>query len=587
MRRKKKVKKVDKNSGMRIYKRLLTYVYPHWKLFVISIFGYLIYAATQPMFAAVIKHIIDTLQAENRKGVEYLPLFFVGLIFIRGIGGFLGNYFLARMSGNVVHALRCSIFDHYTHLPSAYFDKHNSGHMMSRITHNVGEVTQATTDSARTFVREGFTATGLFAYLMYMNWQLSLVFLAIVPVIGILVSYVSKRLRRLSKNVQESVGDMTQITSEMVGGHRIVRSFGGEAYERERFHDKSWFNRGQTLKQASTVAIHSPLIQLIIAIALGVLMHLALKIMEGATAGEFVAYLTTAFLLPRPIRLLTDANSGMQKGIAAAESLFQVLDTKVEKDEGDIELSDCRGKIEFRNVSFSYEGVSEPVINKVNFIVEPGQTVALVGASGSGKSTITSLIPRFYEHAEGEILIDGIEVEKYTLASLRDQVALVTQDITLFNDTIINNIAYGAGRDTIDISRVQKAAEDAYAMGFIEKFPDGLNAMIGEHGVNLSGGQRQRLALARALFKDAPVLILDEATSALDTESEWYIQQALESLMKDRTTLVVAHRLSTIEAADLILVMEKGEIVESGTHEELISKNGAYLRLQKMQFKEG
>jgi subfamily B ATP-binding cassette protein MsbA len=411
MRRKKKVKKTNKNSGMRIYKRLLTYIYPHWKLFVISIFGYLIYAATQPMFAAVIKHIIDTLQAEDRAGVEYLPLFFVGLIFVRGIGGFLGNYFLARVSCNVVHALRCSIFDHYTHLPSAYFDKNNSGHMMSRITHNVGEVTQATTDSARTFVREGFTATGLFGYLMYMNWQLSLVFLAITPIIAILVSYVSKRLRRLSKNIQESIGDMTQITSEMVGGQRIVRSFGGEAYERERFHDKSWFNRGQTLKQASTVAIHSPLIQLIIALALGVLMHLALKIMEGATAGEFVAYLTTAFLLPRPIRLLTDANSGMQKGIAAAESLFQVLDTKVEVDEGEIELSDCQGKIEFRNVSFSYEGLDDLVLNNISFTVEPGQTVALVGASGSGKSTIRSLIPRFFEHGVGEIFIDGVNID--------------------------------------------------------------------------------------------------------------------------------------------------------------------------------
>ncbi|MCK5889711.1 MAG: lipid ABC transporter permease/ATP-binding protein, partial [Methylococcales bacterium] len=321
--KKKKQKVANKESGMKIYKRLLKYVFPHWKLFVISIFGYLIYAATQPMFAAVIKHIIDTLQSESREGVRYLPLFFVVLIFVRGIGGFLGNYFLARISGNVVHTLRCAIFDQYTRLPAVHFDNNNSGHMMSRITHNVGEVTQATTDTARTFVREGFTALGLFSYLIYMNWQLSLIFLTITPVIAVLVGYVSRRLRRLSRNIQESVGDMTQITSEMVNGHRIVRGFGGEDYERERFFERSWFNRGQTLKQATTVAIHSPLIQLIIAIALGVLMHFALTIMATASAGEFVAYLTTAFLLPRPIRLLSDANGAMQKGIAAAESLFE------------------------------------------------------------------------------------------------------------------------------------------------------------------------------------------------------------------------------------------------------------------------
>lgn len=583
--KKKKVSKVDPRSGRQIYKRLMKYVLPHWKLFVVSIFGYMIYAATQPLFAAVIKHVIDILQTESREGVESLPLLFVGLIVIRGIGGYLGSYFLAKVSCNVVHALRCAIFNHYTRLPAVYFDENSSGHMMSRITHNVGQVTQAATDSARTFVREGFTALGLFSYLVYMNWQLSMIFLAIAPVIGVLVNYVSKRLRRLSKNVQESVGDMTQITSEMVGGHRIVRSFGGEAYERERFYERSMFNRGQTLKQAATVAIHSPLMQFIIAIALGVLMHLALTIMSTASAGEFVAYLTTAFLLPRPIRMLSDANSALQRGIAAAESLFEVLDKSIENDNGVYAASSCSGKIEFRNVTFSYEGVEKQAVNNISFTIEPGQTVALVGASGSGKSTLTNLIPRFYDHSKGQILLDGVEINDYKLADLRSQIALVTQQVTLFDDTIANNIAYGM-LDNVTTERVQNAANDAYAIEFIEKLPEGFGAMVGEHGVKLSGGQRQRLALARALYKDAPVLILDEATSALDTESEWYIQKALEKLMKNRTTLVVAHRLSTIESADMILVMEQGKIVERGTHQELVNKNGVYSRLQKMQFEE-
>ncbi len=583
--KKKQVKIENKQSGVKIYKRLLNFVIPHWKIFFISIIGYLIYASTQPAFAAIIKHIIDTLQAETRKGVEYLPLLFIALIFIRGIGSYLGNYFLARVSANVVHALRSAIFNHYTRMPTAYFDEHNSGYMMSRITHNVGEVTQATTDSARTFVREGFTAIGLFAYLVYMNWQLSLVFVSIAPIIAWLVSYVSRRLRRLSKNIQESVGDMTQITSEMVGGHRIVRSFGAEEYERTRFHERSLFNRGQTLKQASTVAIHSPLMQLIIAIALGGLMYLALTLMAESTAGEFVAYLTTAFLLPRPIRLLSDANGALQKGIAAAESLFEVLDEPVEQDDGYYQAEECQGLIEFKNVSFCYQGSDKRALENVSFKVRPGQTVALVGASGSGKTTLTNLIPRFYQHDKGEIRIDGINIIDYKLTNLRRQVALVTQSVTLFNDSVARNIAYGSEAE-MDEEKVLKCAEDAYAMQFINNLKDGFETLVGEQGVKLSGGQRQRLALARALYKDAPILILDEATSALDTESEWFIQEALEKLMQNRTTLVIAHRLSTIESADLILVMERGQIVERGTHKELVGRNGVYSRLQKMQFQD-
>jgi subfamily B ATP-binding cassette protein MsbA len=578
------MKKTSK-AGAQTYKRLLTYLKPHRGLFVISILGFLMYSGTQTLFAALIKHIIDTLQTEAREGMYYLPLFFSGLIIVHGIGAYIGNYFLAKVSTNIVHTLRCEIFDQYTRLPTAYFDANNSGHMISRITNNVGQVTQATTDSIRTFIREGFTAIGLLVYLFYSNWMLSLVFVAIAPILVVLVSYVSKRLRTISRRIQESVGDITHITSELVDGHRVVRSYGGEEYERQRFLESSLYNRRQSLKLATTMAIHNPIMQFIIAIALSVLMYMALFFMKQASVGEFVGYLTAAFLLPKPIRSLSDANSEIQKGIAAAESLFEILDEPVELDEGIYQAERCKGALEFKNLTFQYDGAGEPALIDINFKVEPGQTIALVGSSGGGKSTLASLISRFYPHDTGEILLDGVEINNYQLANLRKQLALVNQQVTLFNDTIANNIAYGA-LATASRNDITQAATDAYAMEFISKLDQGLDTEIGENGVKLSGGQRQRLALARALLKDAPILILDEATSALDTESERFIQAALQKVMSNRTTLVIAHRLSTIENADMIMVIDHGRIVERGTHQELIAKNGAYARLHSMQFKE-
>jgi subfamily B ATP-binding cassette protein MsbA len=577
--------KSTSTANAKVYKRLLTYVRPHRGLFVISIIGFLIYSSTQPLFAALVQQIIDTLQAKSREKMYYLPLFFSGLVVLRGIGNYLGNYFLAKVSLNVIHALRCEIFAKYTQLPTAHFDANNSGYMIARITHNVGQVAQATTDAVRKVVQEGLTAASLLGYLFYTNWMLSLVFLVVAPLIAVLVNYVSKRLRMLSKRIQESIGDITHITSELVNGHRVVRSYGGESYEKQRFVDSSLYNRRQSLKMTTTSAIHNQIMQLIIALALAFLMYMAMFFMEQSSVGSFVGYLTAAFLLPRPIRQLSDANSDIQRGIVAAESLFEILDEPGEVDDGVYQVERCKGALEFKNLSFQYPGANELALIDISFKAEPGQTIALVGASGGGKSTLANLVSRFYPHESGEILLDGVEINAYQLANLRKQIALVNQQVTLFNDTIANNIAYGS-LSTATKNEIASAATDAYAMEFVSKLDHGLDTEIGENGVKLSGGQRQRLALARALLKDAPILILDEATSALDTESERYIQAALQKVMRNRTTLVIAHRLSTIENADVILVMDHGRIIEKGSHRELIEKNGAYARLHHIQFKE-
>ena len=570
-------------TNSQVYKRLMRFVLPYWRMFVVSAIGFAIYATTEPAVVMIIQRIIDSFSSPDRKDIQYLPFLFILLFLVRGVGAFLGNYYLARISGNVIHKLRCDIFDHYTRLSVQYFDSHNSGYMISRITNNIGEVTRATTDSVRSFVREGFTALGLLGYLVYTNWRLTLVFLAVAPVVVLMVRYVGKRLKRLSRNMQDTVGDLTHITSEMVSGNRIVKSFGGEQYEQRRFKDCSLENRKQYRKLIMTVSLNNPLMQLLISFALAGMMYLALIIMKSSSPGEFVGFFTAAFLLPKPIRQLSDANAEILRGIAAAETLFEVLDEPLEIDRGDYQTPRSQGRIEFKNLTFSYAGSETPALNNINLTIEPGQTVALVGASGGGKSSLINLLPRFYDYEQGQILIDGIELKRYQLGCLRRQIALVTQHVTLFNTSIANNIAYGALQGA-ERSLIEQAATDAYAMEFISKMPQGLDTDIGENGVKLSGGQRQRLALARALLKDAPILILDEATSALDTESERYIQAALNRVMQGRTTLVVAHRLSTIENADVILVMDKGRIVEQGSHQVLLKQNGAYARLHKMQF---
>ncbi|MGC8098690.1 lipid A export permease/ATP-binding protein MsbA [Metapseudomonas otitidis] len=590
-------------SSLKIYFRLLSYVKPYIGLFLISIVGFLIFASTQPMFGYVLKYFVDGLnnpEASFFAGVPFVqdhpwlarlqllqavPLLIVFIALWQGIGSYLGNYFLAKVSLGLVHDLRLALFNNLLVLPNRYFDNHNSGHLISRITFNVTMVTGAATDAIKVVIREGMTVVFLFASLLWMNWQLTLVMVAILPLIAFMVSSASRKFRKQSKKIQVAMGDVTHVASETIQGYRVVRSFGGESYESSRFLDASTSNTDRQLKMTKTSAVYTPMLQLVIYSAMAVLMFLVLYMRGDSSAGDLVAYITLAGLLPKPIRQLSEVSSTIQRGVAGAESIFEQLDEEPEIDRGTVEREHVEGRLEVRHLNFQYPGSEKPVLEDISFVAEPGQMVALVGRSGSGKSTLANLIPRFYHHENGEVLLDGVEIEDYRLRNLRRHIALVTQHVTLFNDTVTNNIAYGdlAGAPLED---VKAAAEAAFAAEFIEKMPQGYDTLVGENGVLLSGGQRQRLAIARALLKNAPLLILDEATSALDTESERHIQAALDEVMKGRTTLVIAHRLSTIEKADLILVMDQGRIVERGTHRELLALNGYYARLHAKQFED-
>jgi ATP-binding cassette, subfamily B, bacterial MsbA len=572
-------------TSLRVYLRLLGYLKPYWLLFALSICGFILYSASQPAMAQFMEYLLDFINDRGDSPAWMPTVIIMGIVLVRSIGAFFGNYLIARVSFSVVHTLRMQLFNRLVHLPGRYFDNHSSGHLISVITYNVNGVTTAATDALKTLIREGTTVIALLGYLVYKDWRLTLLLLLVTPVIAALVGVVGKRLRRLSTRVQHSMGEITQVSSEMINGYRVMRSFGGEDYEKDRFQKASRNNYRQNMKIVFTSALNTPILQMLIAISMGFMLFVALTVMDIDNPGAFVAYFVAAGMILKPMRQLSEVVPTIQKGVAAADSIFQLLDEPAERDEGNHEVDRVRGAVSLRNVSFHYGGGDKLALRNINLDVAPGEVVALVGRSGSGKSTLVSLIPRFYDAIEGEICIDGIPTRQYRLRNLRQQIALVNQQVTLFNDSVAGNIAYGSlSERNSDV--VRQAADAAYATDFIEQLPDGFDTLIGESGTRLSGGQRQRLAIARAILKDAPILILDEATSALDTESERYIQAALEKVMCGRTTFVVAHRLSTIERADRIVVMSEGQIVEQGTHSELLALGGHYARLHAMQFRD-
>jgi subfamily B ATP-binding cassette protein MsbA len=574
----------DKQSGAEIYKRLAGYSLKHWRYLLLALLGLVINALTQPMFAAYLQPLLDgTFMEKDPEIIEWAPYALLLIFLLRGVSGFLSGYFMAWVGRKVVTELREQLFSRLIHLPVSYYDRTNSGQMVTRLIYHVEQVASAATGGLTVLVQDTASIIGLLALMFYYSWELTLVVLLTGPLIGLIIRYVSKRFRRFSHRIQESTGEVTQISSEVIQATREVRIFGATDFEKERFSEVNERNRRSFMKRILTERMSMPLVHFIVAIALSIVIIIATRgdLLERFTPGAFMSFMAAMMLLFDPLKRLTSVSSVLQAGIAAGESIFEVIDAEVEKDTGTHQASRVRGALTFDRVSFSYDG-TEGILRDISFNVEAGEKVALVGKSGSGKTTLVNLLPRFYELQGGKILLDGVSLQDYQLANLRQQFAYVGQNITLFNDSVRNNIAYGVLRNVSD-EQILEAAKAAHALEFIEQLPQGLDTEIGENGTLLSGGQKQRLAIARAILADTPILILDEATSALDTQSERYIQDALNALLHGRTTFMIAHRLSTIEQADKILVMDQGRIVEAGTHRALIEKNGVYAALQHLQ----
>ncbi len=574
-------------STFKTFKRLFPTITPYkWGL-VAGAIALVLNALVDSGLIYLLKPLLDDgFGQADHDFLKLMSVLVVVFILVRGVTNYVAGYSLAWVSGNVVMTMRRNIFQHLMYMPVSYFDQNPVGRSLSRVTYDTEMVATSSSHALVTIVREGAYLISLFVVMIYTSWQLSLVLFLMAPIIGILIGIVSKKFRMLSRNIQSSMGELTVTTEQMLKGHKVVLSFGGQQIEKDRFDRVSNDMRRKGMKIVSADGISDGLVQLIASFALSVVLYLAtvegLQI-EDLTAGSFTVVFSSMMAMLRPLKSLTNVNSQFQRGMAACQTLFEFLDLPQEKDSGSLVVERAKGDIAFNSVSFSYAGKEEKAINNISFQIPQGKTVALVGRSGSGKSTIATLLTRFYDVDEGAITLDGVNIQDYKLTSLREQCSVVSQQVHLFNDTIANNIAYAA-TDKYSREQIIAAAKAAHAMEFIEKMENGLDTLIGENGASLSGGQRQRLAIARALLRNSPVLVLDEATSALDTESERAIQSALAELQKDKTVLVIAHRLSTIENADEILVVDHGEIIERGSHRELLAKNGAYKQLHSLQF---
>ena len=575
-------------DSLALYRRLLGFVRPYAWVFAAAVTGMVLVAATEAALPAIMKPILDgTFVERDPKWVTLVPLLLIGLFAVRGVATFVGSYCTQYVGSRVVFDLRRAMFDRLVCLPASFYERHASGNLISRVTYDAAQVTTAATDALTILVKDGVTIIALIGVLLWLDWLLTLVVLAMAPLIAWIVRLVSRRLRQISLSAQRTMGDITHVLQEAVDNQKVVKVFGGQGFERSRFREAANRMRRYTMKQVVAAASNVPIVQMLAALAVSVVIYIAAQraLQDQTTVGAFVAFVTAMLLLTAPLKRITSINEYVQKGLAAAQTVFEVIDTEPEPDDGRVDAGTLRGALAFEDVTFRYAGTDaaqRPALQAISFAIAPGETVALVGASGGGKTTIANLIPRFHLPQSGRILFDGRDGAEFTLASLRRNVALVSQDVTLFNDTVAANIAYGemAGATR---AAVIAAAQAAGAHEFILAMAQGYDTLVGENGIRLSGGQRQRLAIARAFLKNAPILVLDEATSALDTESERQVQAALEQLLRGRSALVIAHRLSTIERADRILVINEGTVAESGTHCELRARGGLYARLQQLQ----